>query len=171
MEQNKTVAIQTRSAYQPNGAPHWTALLFAVTVLGIGMLPGALSFALDTTTSTRIGLGVVPIPVWVFRLVWLIAYPSMGIATWLVWRRRREVDVAVPLVVFGVALLQTLSFWLVDSIRMIAVIDATGVILAYTVAWVYARHVRAAVWWLLPWLIWMPITFVVKLWTLYATAP
>lgn len=74
----------------------------------------------------------------------------------------------MPLVVFGAAFLQTLSFWLANSIHMIAVMDATGVILAYMVAWAYARYARVAVWWLLPWLLWMPVTLAVKLWTLYS---
>jgi hypothetical protein len=38
------------------------------------------------------------------------------------------------------------------------------VLLAYTVAWVYSRYRKAAVWWLLPWLVWMPITLGIKLW-------
>lgn len=76
----------------------------------------------------------------------------------------------MPLTIFSAALLQTLSFWLSNSIRMTAAIDATGLILAYTVAWVYARYQKTAVWWLLPWLVWMPITFIVKLWALFGAA-
>ncbi|MFV9505480.1 MAG: hypothetical protein AB4911_13070 [Oscillochloridaceae bacterium umkhey_bin13] len=70
----------------------------------------------------------------------------------------------VPLGIFGVALLQTLSFWLTNSIRMPAVIDATGVLLACTVAYVYSRYAWAATWWLLLWVVWMPITLGFKLW-------
>jgi translocator protein len=71
--------------------------------------------------------------------------------------------VSVPLVVFAVALLQSMSFWLTNSLRMTALIDATGVVLAYTVAWIYSRYAKSAVWWLLPWLLWMPTTLVIKL--------
>lgn len=134
------------------------------------MLPAGLTFALDPGASTRIGLDVVPIPAWVFTAVWLVAYPGMGVATWLVWQRRTGADVTVPLAIFGAALLQTLSFWLTNSIRMTAVIDATGVVLACTVAYVYGRNARSAVWWLLPWMVWMPITLGVKLWVLASGA-
>lgn len=76
---------------------------------------------------------------------------------------------SVPLVVFGAALLQSLTFWLTTSLHMTAVIDATGVVLAYTVAWVYGRYCPAAVWWLLPWLAWMPMTLLIKLWAISAS--
>jgi hypothetical protein len=68
--------------------------------------------------------------------------------------------------VFAVALLQTMSFWLTNSLRMTAVMDATGMVLAYAVAWVYSRYAKNAVWWLLPWLLWMPTTLAIKLWAL-----
>ena len=145
----------------------WLALLFATSILIIGLIPGALTFALDPNAATRIGLGVTPIPASVFSSVWLIAYPGMGIATWLVWRRRDHADVSIPLAIFGGAFLQTLSFWLTNSLRMTAVVDATGVLLAYTVAWVYWRYRPATLWWLLPWLTWMPITLGIKLWALW----
>jgi len=140
-----------------------SAILFALGVLLVGMLPGRLTFLLDPNAATRIGLEAVPVPAWLFAGVWIVAYPCMGIATWLVWRTRDRGDVSVPLIVFGAALLQTLSFWLTNSLQMTAVIDATGILFAYTTAWVYSRYQRTAVWWLLPWLVWMPITFLIKL--------
>lgn len=144
----------------------WWAIVFALGVLGVGMAAGRLTFALDPHVTTRIGLDAVPVPAWVFTGVWLVAYPSMGIATWLVWRTRGAQDVSVPLAVFSAAVLQTLSFWLTSSLQMTAVIDATGLLLSYTVAWVYSRYWKAAVWWLLPWLVWMPITLGLKLWVI-----
>lgn len=146
--------------------PYWTVFVFALGPLILGSVPPALLFSLDPTTTSRIGLGEVPIPAWVFTGVWFIAYPLMGVATWLVWRRRSEVDASVPLAVFTAAFLQTLSFWLTTSIHMTAVLDALGLLLAYTVAYVYARYDRRAVWLLLPWLVWMPITLGFKLWVL-----
>jgi translocator protein len=142
----------------------WMAVLFALGVLAVGAIPGRLTFALDPNATTRIGLHDVPVPAWVFTTVWLVAYPGMGVATWLVWRTRGERDISVPIAIFIAALLQTLSFWLTNSLHMTAVLDAIGVLLAYTVAWVYSRYRRAAVWWLLPWLVWMPITLGIKLW-------
>lgn len=147
-------------------ASRWSVLLFALGVLLIGMAPGTLTFMLDPNAAARIGLDSVPVPAWVFTGVWLVVYPSMGIATWFIWRKRGEQDVSVPLSIFSAALLQTLSFWLTNSILMTAVIDATGLVLAYTVAWVYWRYQKVTIWWLLPWLVWMPITFLIKLWAL-----
>lgn len=141
--------VATLSAF----VSRWSALLFAVGVLLIGMAPGRLTFMLDPNAAIRIGLESVPVPAWVFTGVWLVVYPSMGIATWLIWHKRREQDVSVPLSIFG-------------SILMTAGIDAIGLVLAYTVAWVYWRYQKVTIWWLLPWLVWMPITFMIKLWVL-----
>jgi translocator protein len=146
------------------------ALVFALTILIIGMAPAGLTFGLDVNAATRLRMDTVFIPTWLFTVVWLVIYPSIGIATWLIWGTRDRHDVSVPMAIGGAALLQTLSFWLSNSIQMIAVIDATGLLLAYTVAWVYARYHRAAVWWLLPWLVWMPVTLVVKLLVLWGGA-
>lgn len=147
----------------PTSTPHWTVFVFALGPLILGSIPPALLFTLDPAISTRIGLGEVPIPAWVFMGVWFVAYPAMGVATWLVWRRRGVVDVSVPIAVFTAAFLQTLSFWLTNSIRMTAVLDALGFLSAYTVAYVYARYDQRAVWFLTPWLAWMPITLGFKL--------
>ena len=143
-----------------------TALMFALSVLLIGMVPAALTFVLDPNAVVRISLDAVPIPAWVFTVVWLVIYPGMGIATWFVWNTRRERDISIPLTIFVAALLQTIAFWFTNSLRMTAVMDATGLLLAYTVAWVYSRYWKAAVWWLLPWLLWTPITLLIKLWAL-----
>jgi len=143
-------------------------LLFAFAVLIAGMLPTMLMFALDPNVTTRISLDAVPIPGWVFTAVWLIAYPCMGIATWLVWRQRHRANVSVALAIFLLGFIQTLCFWFTTSVQMTAVLDAMVMLVAYTVAFVYFQFDRRTVFWLLPWLIWMPITFAVKLWVVFA---
>lgn len=157
-----------RSAPAPSvpSASRWMAFMFALGVLVVGFIPAVLTFLLDPNAATRISLDAVPIPAWVFTAVWLVIYPSMGIATWLVWQQRHEQDSSVPIAVFAAALLQTVFFWLTNSVRMTAVMDLTGVLFACTTAWVYSRYRKVAVWWLVPWLLWMPITFAVKLWAL-----
>jgi translocator protein len=148
----------------------WTAILFAAGVLLIGNIPSTLTFALDPNAVQRIGLESIPVPAWVFTGVWLIAYPCMGIATWLVWRKRYEANVSIPLVIFAAGLLQAQAFWLTNGLHMTAVIDALVLLIAYTVAYVYYQFDRRTLWWLLPWLLWMPTTFAIKLWTLSSGA-
>jgi len=43
-------------------------------------------------------------PDWVFGPVWTVLYLLMGVAAWLVWRRRDEAKVGLPLVWFGLQL-------------------------------------------------------------------
>src|SRR5581483_6882975 len=43
-------------------------------------------------------------PDWVFTPVWLTLFTMMGLAAWLVWRRRHHVPVGAPLVFFGIQL-------------------------------------------------------------------
>lgn len=149
-----------------NSTPRWTVFAFALGVLVLGLLPGGLMFALNPNAASNIGSDAVPLPPWIFVVVWFIIYPSMGVATWLIWQRRREVNVSVPLVVFAAVFLQNLSFWLTNSLRMTAVMDATGMMWAFTLAWVYSRYSKPSVWWLLPLMIWMPITLAIKIWAL-----
>ena len=104
-----------------------------------------------------------PIPVWVFIGVWCVAYPGMGCAAWLVWRRRAETDVSVPISVLAASFLITLSFWLTNSLRMTATLDAIGLVLAWTMVWVYSRYSSRAALCLLPWAIWMPVTLAFKI--------
>jgi translocator protein len=141
----------------------WPPFIFALGILIIGFLPATLMFTLNPNTASRIGLDAVPIPAWLFVVVWLVIYPSMGVATGFVWQQRHNVDVTMPLMIFSAILLQNLSFWFTNSLRMTAVMDATGMMWAFTLAWVYSRYSKAAAWWLLPLMIWMPITFIIKL--------
>ena len=41
--------------------------------------------------------------------------------------------------------------------------DLNGVVGSLIVAWVYTRYSRQSIWYLLPMLIWMPITFALKM--------
>ena len=43
-------------------------------------------------------------PSWVFGPVWTALYLTMGVAAWLVWRRRGSADTRLPLGLFGVQL-------------------------------------------------------------------
>jgi translocator protein len=155
------------NATNTTSTPRWTVFAFALGVLVIGFLPASLLFVLNPNTASTIGLDAVPLPAWAFIVVWLIIYPSMGIATWFIWKRRLEIDVRLPLLIFAAVFLQNLSFWFTNSLRMTATMDATEMLWAFTLAWVYYRYSKPASRWLLPLMVWMPITFVIKLWTIF----
>ena len=151
-----------RSRFWPSGLI-WVAIPFV-----LGQLSGAVTFAVNPNAASDIGLTEVPVPAWVFITVWSVIYPAMGVAAWCLWRDRAvgSGDVWTPLAVLTAGFLQTHSFWLTDSLRTTAVLDAIGVLLAVTTWWVTRRQSRVAARWLLPWLIWMPVTLVLKLVTL-----
>ena len=153
--------------FKEDNSPQWTIWFFAGATLLPGMIPSALTFALDANAASRLGIGQIPIPEWVFILVWLIAYPCMGVATWLIWKQRDKVNVSIPIAIFIAGYLNTFSFWLTNSMQMTAVLDAIVLSLAYTVAYVYYQYDKRTLWWLLPWLLWMPFTFAVKVWAVF----
>lgn len=144
-------------------SPGWTGLLFAAIPLIIGFIPPSLVFGLNPNAASDIGLTALTIPAWVFIGVWVIAYPSMGMAAWLLWKLRSQLDACVPIGILIAGFIISLSFWLTNSLRMTATLDAITLILAWTTLWVFSRYSRRAALWLLPWAIWMPITFGVKL--------
>jgi tryptophan-rich sensory protein len=160
----KTATVQREATQR---APWLGAIGFAVALLALGL--GVAFLALATRPALE---GVVEqpdllFPPWVFWAVWLLIYPAQGVALWLIWRQRRAKNVSAPVILFAVAWLQNLTFWLTDSLVTTAFIDTVGLALAYATAWLFARYSRAAARWLLPWLIWMPITTVLK-WYLVA---
>ena len=158
-----SASCPTTPSERPTSSPQWTAVLFALTPLIVGFIPPGLVFGLNPNAASSLGLNAVSIPAWVFIGVWVLAYPGMGLAAWLVWRRRAEVDACVPIAALVAAFVVTLSFWLTDSLRMTATLDAINLVLAWTTVLVFSRYSRPAALSLLPWAIWMPITLAFKL--------
>lgn len=142
-----------------------SGLVFVAIPFVLSKIPGAVTFAVNPNAAEDIGLTEVPVPAWLFITVWAVIYPCMGVAGWQVWRHcvTQGADAVVPLVVLSVGLLQTFSFWLTDSLRTTAIVDATGVLLALTTWCVFARYSRSAARWLVPWAAWMPITLAIKI--------
>ena len=140
-------------------------LLFVGAALVAGFLPAAVTFALDPRAADDIGLTVVPVPAWAFVLIWVVVYSGTGLAAARLWQLRTTIgcDVGVPLAVLVAGFLQSTSFWLTDSLRATAVMDATGVVLALTTLWIVGRYSGAAARSLWPWAAWMPITLLIKL--------
>ncbi len=150
-----------------NSSSWWIALVFAAGVFALGMGVAGVAFVRTRLKGGRGALKAYNFPgassSAPFWLIWLVIYPCMGVATWLVWRRRKEARVQEPILLFTVSLLQGFTFWLSQSVQMTQIIDGTGLMLAYATAWTYSRYSKAAVLWLLPWLLWMPFTFILKL--------
>lgn len=148
--------------------PRSRKALFAAVPLLLGFTPATVIFALNPRAADDIGLTAVPVPAWTFIAVWLVIYPGMGLAAWHLWRRptRTGDDPAgacVPMAVLIAGFLQTTAFWFSDSLRGIAGMDATGVVLSATTVWIVSRYSSAAARRLLPWAVWMPITLAIKL--------
>ncbi len=162
------------SAHGPGRAapsPAWMAPLFALGVLSLGMLSARWGLSLVGHAPDAAAQTVspeIPLPTWIFWAVWVVNYPCLGIATWVVWRRRHEAPVTEALVLFGVNLLVLLAFMPITSIagdnRVAALMDVLGLTSGYAVAWSYARVSRTALQWLTPYLVWLPITTALKLW-------
>jgi translocator protein len=148
------------------GASFWPiGALFAMGALVVGLLPSALTFALRKDPVAAIGLDRVPLPGWFFTLVWVVIYPCMGVAAWRIWTRLPDAPALTMLALLVVAatLVQTTSFWLTDSLRSTAVIDATGVLLAGLSLAAAILAGGGGALWLTPLAIWMPITLGIKI--------
>ena len=145
-----------------NAARRGAAWPFVLIPALVGLLPGGLAFGLNDGVVIDIGLDVLPLPAWFFTALWLVIYGSMGMSVWTLFRRAHG-NLCVPMAVLIAGYLQTHVFWLTDSLRTTAITDATGMLLAGTAFWVVQQYSRQAVLWLLPWVIWMPITLAIKI--------
>lgn len=166
--------ISNEVARSPLGSrPEWqTALLFAAGTLLSGMLSAAISFATAGTHSAATPAGILPFlwpPSWVFWAVWMVIYPCWGVATFLVWRRRHEADVRGALILYAINVIGALFFLPLSNLTannpgVLTLLDANGLIGTCALAWLYSRYEKATLWWLLPYLIWMPLTLGLKAW-------
>jgi hypothetical protein len=150
------------------GATRYTSarrgdVVWAGSVLLAGLAP-ALAALLGRPATADATASAVDGPfAWLFWAVWLVIYPAFGVAARRIWLHRhspgggRAVGVAIA------AFSSTLAFWLVDSLAEIATIDAIGLVLAYALAFTARRAAPSAVTWLVPLLVWMPITTALKI--------
>ena len=104
-------------------------------------------------------------PAWLFGPVWTVLYALMGVAAWLVWRRRVEVAVRRPLVLFvaqlGVNALWSWIFfrWQWPAAAFVEILALWGLIVATMMA--FRRVDRVAMALLVPYLAW--VTFAAAL--------
>jgi tryptophan-rich sensory protein len=151
--------------------PAWLgAGLFAAGTLGLGMLPMPLAVALAPAEGLPAIAPGLHLPPRLFGVAWAIIYPSLGVATWLVWARRARPGAPEALAVFGLSYLFFLAFLPLAAAahdqRVTAMLDAFGLVCAYVTAWAYRRADPRTLGWLAPLLIWMPTTTLLKVATL-----
>jgi tryptophan-rich sensory protein len=146
------------------------AVAFALTTLALGNLPLPLAFALAPEGDLAASSPGVALPPWVFVAVWTIIYPALGVATWRVWLKRAEPGAIEALALFGVSFLVLLAFVPITAAaadqRITAMLDVVGLTCAYVSAWIYRRIDFTTTRWMLPLLVWMPITAFLKFVTL-----
>jgi len=104
-------------------------------------------------------------PGWVFGPVWIALYTMMGVAAWLIWRRRDAPARGEALTWFGVQLALNAAwtpifFGLRSPGGGLAVIVALWLAIAATIA-CYRRCSRVAAWLMVPYLAW--VTFATAL--------
>ena len=105
-------------------------------------------------------------PGWLFGPVWTALYVSMGLAAWLVWRRRGSAAVGLPLGLFAVQLalnaawtplffgLQRPAVAFADIVALWAAIAAT--------TWAFFRVSAPAGWLMAPYLAWVSFASVLN---------
>lgn len=151
-------------ANMPLSKHQFTKLLpFILIPSLLGQIPPTLTFALNPNAVADIGLNAIPVPAWFFIIFWLIAYGCMGICAWMLVQLPQHRYSCVPLAILLAGYLQSHLFWFTDSLHNTAITDATGILLSATSFWVVRQYSKKAALWLLPWLVWMPITFALKI--------
>lgn len=98
-------------------------------------------------------------PGWVFAPVWTTLYVLMGVAAWLVWKRRQLTPVSVPMTLFGLQLvLNAIWSWLFFGLQSPAagltdLVILWGLILAMAIT--FWRVSRPAGILILPYIAWV----------------
>lgn len=147
-------------------------LAFIVVVVGVGLGAASISFAAaggNPAGAAHLTRPALWPPDPVFWMVWLVIYPCSAVAAWTVWRRRHTADVRGALVAFALinisaALFLPISSLVASNPAVLALMDYNGVIGVYLLAWLFSRYSKVAALWLLPYLIWMPLTAALKTW-------
>jgi benzodiazapine receptor len=144
---------QTTPRPQLLGLVAWLALVFAVAAAG------AIASSDAGTFYARLVKPTWAPPSGAFGPVWTVLYTLMGIAAWLVWRRRDVQPVGLPLTLFVVQLaVNGLWSWLFFAWRLGAlafgdVVLLLVLIVATTIA--FYRVSRGAALLMLPYLAWV----------------
>ena len=95
----------------------------------------------------------------VFAPVWTLLFALMGIAVFLVWQRRKQIDVRWPLVAFGLQLCLNVAW----SVVFFGMRNIAGGFVDIVALWcmilgtiiIFWRDSRPAAWLLMPYLAWV----------------
>lgn len=144
--------------------------LFPILTLVLGQVSGGLSFALfpfDPSTSAYLAPAFYP-PNWLFIAVWIILYPSLGMSFALVWRERSRVATNGATAMFIVLLFQTMLFVPIMNISkgspaIMTLLDTNATLTTFLYVWIVSRISQSAYLWMIPLMIWMPVTTAIKI--------
>jgi len=147
----------------------WGAVVFALGTLTVGFVAAWIGFAFVPPVPPYRYLPFLYPPPWAFWAIWLIIYPGWGLATWLVWRERYRADVRGVMALYIMTLIGNALFLPIGNLSggnpaVLSLMDANGVIGSWFTYWLYTRYSKMAGWFLLPMVIWLPVTFLLKIW-------
>ena len=144
-----------------------TLVLFSIGTLIIGLLTAYVSFALFPLYRTYNLPKIYP-PLWIFWLVWVILYPTMGLAAGQIWLKRREFDVRGAMIFYVSILLTNFMFLPIANASngnpaIMTFMDVNGVVTSLLLGWIFSRYSKVAFYYLLPLILWMPVTAIFKI--------
>ena len=107
-------------------------------------------------------------PRWAFWLVWIILYPSMGLAAGYIWLKRNESDIRGAMTFYVSILLTNFMFLPIANVSngnpaIMTFMDINGILTAVLLGWIFSRYSKPAFYCLLPLIVWMPVTAVFKI--------
>ena len=150
--------MRDRSVKSPSREWPWLVAWVALSLLS-GVIGGvATASSVDTWYRTLDRPPWAP-PDFLFGPVWTLLYVSMGVAAWIVWRRRGEREVAGALWLFGAQLALNAAWSLVffglqaPGAAALEIVVLAAAIVATIAA--FARISRGAAWLLVPYLGWV----------------
>ncbi|QHW00397.1 tryptophan-rich sensory protein [Spirosoma endbachense] len=157
--------------------PIYVLVFFSIGTLGIGMLTAYLSFSLFPFDNTYRLPAIYP-PQWMFWVFWLVLYPTMGLAAGYVWLQRNTFDIRGAMIYYVSILLTNVLFLPIANVSkgnpaIMTFMDINGVLTAVLLGWLFLRYSKRAFYYLLPLIIWMPVTttFKILLWLANSTNP
>ncbi|MCB9764659.1 MAG: tryptophan-rich sensory protein [Alphaproteobacteria bacterium] len=141
-----------------------SAALAAVLALLLGHGTGALALLWWGPPA-----GDTPLAPWMFGAVWTVLYPCFGVGAATLWAHRGDGEAAPLALALGGCAALTVLLWMpvacaAQDPAVTALMDALAWGVVWIAAWGYRRVSRAASAWLLPLVLWMPVTFGLSLW-------